>query len=319
MSLLLLGGEATGDALWQELRSGVTARNFYGPTEFTVDSLNCVVAYSERPSIGGPTPNTRVYLLDPSMRPVPEGAEGELYLAGAQVARGYLGRPGLTAERFVADPFGPAGERMYRTGDVGRWLPGGGIEYLGRADDQVKIRGFRIEPGEIESVLAGHPQVTQVAVIARDERLVAYAVGGADPAELRRYAADRLPGHMVPLVVALDELPLTVNGKLDRRALPDVAATPGRAPRTPQEEILCGVFAEILGLARVGVDDSCSRRRRWPASPPGSPSPPVRSVRRWYGGTGRTSSPCRMPSSGSGSSTGSRAGPRRTTCRPRCG
>ncbi|MCW2942347.1 MAG: amino acid adenylation domain protein [Actinomycetia bacterium] len=256
MSLLLLGGEATGDALWQELRSGVTVRNFYGPTEFTVDSLNCVVADSERPSIGGPTPNTRVYLLDPSMRPVPEGAEGELYLAGAQVARGYLARPGLTAERFVADPFGPAGERMYRTGDVGRWLPGGGIEYLGRADDQVKIRGFRIEPGEIESVLAGHPQVTQVAVIARDERLVAYAVGGADPAELQRYAADRLPGHMVPLVVALDELPLTVNGKLDRRALPDVAATPGRAPRTPQEEILCGVFAEILGLARVGVDDS---------------------------------------------------------------
>ena len=267
-SQLLLGGEAIGEALWAELRTleGVTARNFYGPTEFTIDSLNCLIGEHDRPTVGGPTPNTRVYVLDGAMRQVPVGVPGEIYLSGAQVARGYLGRPALTAERFVADPHGLPGERMYRTGDLGRWLPDGALEYLGRTDDQVKIRGFRVEPAEIEAVLSELPSVAQVAVIARadgqgDRRLVAYAVPAPghriDPAELRSHAAARLPGHMVPLVVGLDALPLTANGKLDRKALPapDIAAATSRGPRTPQEEILCGLFAEVLGVPRVGVDD----------------------------------------------------------------
>ncbi|MGI8332311.1 amino acid adenylation domain-containing protein [Actinomadura scrupuli] len=267
-ALLLLGGEAIGEPLWRELGAleGVTARNFYGPTEFTVDSLNTPVSAGERPHLGGPARNTRVYVLDRHLRHAPTGAPGEIHLAGAQVARGYLGRPGLTAERFVADPYGPPGERMYRTGDLGRRRPDGTIEFLGRADEQVKIRGFRIEPGEIESVLAGSAEVAQVAVVARedrpgDRRLVAYVVpaehAAADPAGLRRLAADRLPDHMVPVVVVLDALPLTANGKLDRRALPapDAATAPAREPRTPQEEILAGLFAEILGVRRVGVDD----------------------------------------------------------------
>ncbi|TDD88148.1 amino acid adenylation domain-containing protein [Actinomadura darangshiensis] len=262
---LLLGGEAISESLWDDLRAipGLTARNFYGPTESTIDTMNQVVGRSERPAIGSPYRNTRSYVLDTALQPVPAGVPGELYLAGAQLARGYLGRPGLSAERFVADPFGAPGDRMYRTGDLARWRPDGTIEYLGRTDDQVKIRGFRVEPGEIENVLAGCDGVVRAAVVVRedrpgDKRLAAYLVGpDVDVAAVRRFAAERLPDHMVPAFTVLDALPLTVNGKLDRAALPapGTGAAASRAPRSPQEEILCGLFAEILGVSRVGVTD----------------------------------------------------------------
>ncbi|MGH3863065.1 amino acid adenylation domain-containing protein [Actinokineospora sp.] len=266
-SVVFLGGEASSPRLWERVRGaeGVTAYNLYGPTECTVVTAVGRLADHERPAIGRPLWNTRAYVLDAALRPTPPGTPGELYLAGTPLARGYHRRTGLTAERFVADPFGPAGSRMYRTGDLVRWSADGVLEFLGRADDQVKIRGFRIEPAEVAAVLADHPAVRRAVVIDREDtpgvrRLVAYLVGGADESALRTHAEARLPDYMVPSAfVAIEDLPLTPNGKLDRRALPEpgvTAAPTSRRPETPRQEKLCELVAEILGLESVGLDDN---------------------------------------------------------------
>ncbi|WEY94158.1 non-ribosomal peptide synthetase DhbF [Bacillus subtilis] len=267
---VLVGGEALPSGLLQALQDlHCSVTNLYGPTETTIWSAAAFLEEGLQgvPPIGKPIWNTQVYVLDNGLQPVPPGVVGELYIAGTGLARGYFHRPDLTAERFVADPYGPPGTRMYRTGDQARWRADGSLDYIGRADHQIKIRGFRIELGEIDAVLANHPHIEQAAVVVRedqpgDKRLAAYVVADAaiDTAELRRYMGASLPDYMVPAAfVEMDELPLTPNGKLDRKALPAPdfsTSVSDRAPRTPQEEILCDLFAEVLGLARVGIDDS---------------------------------------------------------------
>ncbi|MFD5825056.1 amino acid adenylation domain-containing protein [Lentzea sp. NPDC060358] len=268
-SMLVIGGEAlTGHKLaaWRERHPDVVVCNAYGPTEATVNCLDFHLPAGAPTGegavpVGRPFWNTRAYVLDSALQPAPIGVTGELYVSGAVLARGYWQRPGLTSERFVADPFGPQGARMYRTGDLARWRPDGLVEFAGRADDQVKLRGFRIELGEVEAALVAHPGVVAAAVVVRedrpgDQRLVAYVVGATEG--LREWLTARLPEHMVPsALVEMDALPLTRNGKLDRRALPvpavEVAA--GRAASTPHEEALCALFAEVLGVPAVGVDD----------------------------------------------------------------
>ncbi|MEU3412796.1 non-ribosomal peptide synthase/polyketide synthase [Streptomyces sp. NPDC006658] len=278
---LVIGGEAL-DAQplrrWRARHPDAVVINEYGPTETTVGVVVHRVEPGDRLAdgpvpIGRPTGGSRVYVLDTFLQPVPDGVWGELYLAGAQVARGYAGRPGQTAERFVADPFGPAGSRMYRVGDRARWNGSGLLEYGGRADDQVKIRGFRVEPGEIEAALEALDTVAQAAVVVRedrpgDPRLVAYLVAadaGVPVGDPRAALAATLPAHLIPSAfTVLDRLPLTGNGKLDRRALPapdtTTGTTPGgRAPRTPAEKILCALFAEVLDIAEVSIDDDFFR------------------------------------------------------------
>ncbi|WP_225830130.1 non-ribosomal peptide synthetase [Streptomyces sp. NK08204] len=269
---VMAGGEAHAPLVFDKARAACPDTEFfniYGPTETTTFAVlqNIREAAGGTVPIGSPMDDTRAYVLDESLRPVPAGVPGELYLAGSGLARGYLGQPGLTAQRFVACPYGAPGERMYRTGDLVRWNADGQIVYLGRTDDQVKIRGFRIEPDEIKSTLGAHPAVADAAVVVRQKPaggkdLVGYVVladgAYADPAELRAFVAERLPQYMVPVVVmVLDAFPMTGNGKIDRRALPAPDLGGGirsRAAQTPAEQILCAVFAEVLGVPEVGAE-----------------------------------------------------------------
>ncbi|WP_415852026.1 amino acid adenylation domain-containing protein, partial [Tsukamurella ocularis] len=263
LTALTVGAEAVTRSLVETWAPGRRLINAYGPTELTVAAtVGRLRAGAGAVSIGRPVGGARAYVLDAGLRRVPPGVVGELYVGGPGVARGYGGRPGLTASRFVADPLGAGGARVYRTGDLVRWLPGGELEYVGRADEQLKLRGFRIEPGEVEAALAACPGVGAAAVVVQGDgaarRLVGYVTGAATESDVRAFATRRLPAHMVPArVVVLDALPLTANGKVDRAALPAPAAGEDyRAPGTSAEELLAGVFAEVLGAEQVGVDDS---------------------------------------------------------------
>jgi amino acid adenylation domain-containing protein/non-ribosomal peptide synthase protein (TIGR01720 family) len=270
--VLVLAGEALPANVFESLRKAVPGAqvvNAYGPTEATVYATAWQSDEAGTPTIGRPVTNAQAYVLDEGFHQVPAGVTGELFIGGDGVARGYLGRPGLTANRFLADPFGPGGARMYQTGDIVRRLTDGTIEYLGRADEQVKIRGFRIEPGEIEAVLATHPDVASVVVVARADEgrkhLVAYVVAAGeqlDTADLRSFLAGSLPDYMVPAAfVVLDRLPLNSNGKLDRKALPapdwGVVPRPEHVPaRTDTERALVQIYRTVLGVDRVGVGDN---------------------------------------------------------------
>ena len=269
----LCGGEALPRGLAEAVRGRAAALwNLYGPTETTIWSLCGQVTAGGDVTLGYPVANTQIYVVDRYLRPVPAGVAGELLIGGAGVARGYHGRAGLTAGRFIADPFAAGGSRLYRTGDRARWRLGGELEFLGRADHQVKVRGFRIEPGEVEAALAAHPAVASAVVVAQgedqDRRLAAYVVPAAGgrgipgAGELREFLGRVLPGYMVPGVfIELAGLPLTANGKLDRAALPAPGSDRGGLaavlpPRTPAEEVIAAIWAQVLGMRRVGVSDN---------------------------------------------------------------
>jgi len=272
----------SGEELSRDLQERFFSRmnsqlhNLYGPTEAAVDVTHWTCLRSSKlriVPIGRPVANTTTYILDSSLQPVPIGVTGQLYLGGVQVARGYLNRPELTAEKFIRDPFDEKQEaRLYKTGDLARYLPDGNVEFLGRIDHQVKIRGFRIEIGEIEAVLGQHPELQETTIIAREDQfgdkcLVAYVVPGKKAPisinDLRSFLKGKLPGYMVPSAfVVLDSLPLTPNGKIDRKALPgltmersDIESVFVR-PRTPVEEILCGIWCDVLGLKEVSIHNN---------------------------------------------------------------
>ena len=271
---VMCGGEALPTQVVTRFQNRSPAKlyNVYGPTETIIDSTFGLCEQADGRSsspIGRPIPNAHIYILENALRPLPIGVAGHMYIGGAGLARGYLNRPDLTAEKFIPDPFsGEPGARLYKTGDLARYLPNGNIEFLGRADHQVKIRGFRIELEEIEAALHQHPTVRQVVVLARedvpaDKRLVAYVVAKSSAEELRHSLKYKLPDHMVPAVfVLLDALPLLSNGKIDRRALP----APDRArpdldkafvaPRTPTEQKLSEIWTQLLGIERVGIHDN---------------------------------------------------------------
>jgi amino acid adenylation domain-containing protein len=274
---LMLGGEGLSGALCRRLHAALpntVVVNMYGPTEACIDATAYVVPDDVERSIailpiGRPLANYRAYVLDARLRPLPAGVAGELFLSGSGLARGYVGQPGLTAERFLADPFGPPGTRLYRTGDRALWSADGTLMFLGRRDEQVKIRGFRVEPGEIEAALLTHAAIAQAAVIARSDRgsvrLIAYLVPcGPAPAigELCQHLAQTLPAHMIPAAfVSLDALPLTPNGKLDRRTLPEpdetsVATPRYEAPVGKAETAIARIWQELLGVQRVGRHDN---------------------------------------------------------------
>jgi len=267
---LAVGGESCPASMVANWSQGRRMINSYGPTETTVCSTMTVeLSENAPPPIGRPVWNTRVYVLDGNLQPMPAGVAGELYIAGAGLARGYLSRPGLTAERFVADPYGPAGTRMYRTGDLAKWREDSNLEYLGRTDHQVKIRGFRIELGEIEASLRLHSDLKDAVVLAREDgpggnHLVAYIIAAPglapDAVALRLHLSATLPDYMVPSAfVPLEAFPLTPNGKLDRKALPAPERRSEHGyhePRSAREEILCELFAEVLRLPRVGIHDN---------------------------------------------------------------
>ncbi|WP_063763078.1 non-ribosomal peptide synthetase [Streptomyces rimosus] len=268
LRVLVTGGEPMTDEVRRRWSAGRELYNEYGVTEATVTStVTAPLDGDGAPAIGRPITNTQAYVLDAFLQPVPPGVTGELYVAGANLARGYLGRAALSAARFVANPFAPGG-RVYRTGDLARWTADGDLVFTGRADAQVKVRGFRVEPGEIEAALSAHPAVAEAAVVVREDRpgerrLVGYVVSAGpdlDERSVRAHVAATLPDHMVPAaVLVLGELPMSPHGKLDRTALPapDFAGqVAGREPRTPAEAVLCALFAELLGLERVGAEDS---------------------------------------------------------------
>lgn len=269
---LNISGEVLTPALAERVRAHwpeARVINSYGPSETfyaTSHLLDPDRTYATGVPIGRPFPGVRAYILGSGLMLLPPGTPGELHLAGA--GRGYQGQPALTADRFIPDPYGPPGSRMYRTGDLACLTPDGELHHLGRIDTQVKIRGYRVEPGEVEAALTAHPHIAQAAVTARQSgdtrRLVAYVVPAQGetapgPAELRDHLAGRLPDYMVPAAcVPLDRLPLSPNGKLDHKALPApdlTSTTPFRAPRTAREEALAKLFAEVLGVEQVGVDD----------------------------------------------------------------
>ncbi|MEV7671945.1 non-ribosomal peptide synthetase, partial [Streptomyces sp. NPDC088752] len=268
VTVAFTGGEAASPAhvhKLQRLKLGIEIVNGYGPAESMGFTTTHSIARGDEPPalvpIGTPLVNKGGYVLDAHLNLCPPGVTGELYLAGEGLAHGYLGRPDLTATRFVPNPFGPAGGRLYRTGDLARFDREGRLVYEGRADDQIKIRGFRVEPGETEAALLTHPRVTQAVVTVHHDRLAAYVVTDGDipPEEVRGHVAERLPEHLVPAhVIGLERLPLTPNGKIDKRALPEpaVAVASGRAPRTPLEETLLALFVRVLDTsADLTVDD----------------------------------------------------------------
>jgi amino acid adenylation domain-containing protein len=272
---VLTGGDVIAPTAVQRVLEAcpdTVVRAMYGATEATLFSTHAPMTAPYRAGatvpVGGPMDDIRLHILDDRLSPVPGGVVGELYIAGRGLARGYFGRADLTAERFVANPYGGAGERMYRTGDLVRRNDDGLVEFMGRENDQVKILGFRVELAEVEAVLAKYPGLTHVTVVAREintgeKRLVAYVVpesDGFEAAALRAYAREALPEYMVPAAfVAVAALPLTPNGKLDRRALPEPdfeSESAYRAPQNARQEALCAVFVDVLGVQRVGIDDS---------------------------------------------------------------
>jgi aryl carrier-like protein len=271
LKAVLVGGDAIDETLWRQLAAHPTISfyNVYGPTECTVDTTahQVIEAY---PTLGRPLANVQTYFLDDYAEPVPYGVRGELCIGGAGVARGYLHQPALTADRFIPDAFGTQpGARLYRSGDSGRYVGQGEIEFIGRVDDQVKIRGYRIEPAEIEAVLAQHEAVRQCKVLvhevsADDKRLVAYVVCDEQPVgELRAFLKERLPEYMIPAAfVTLAQMPLTPSGKVDRKALPkpeqiqDQRQQPLVLPRNPTEQQLADMWSELLGLRQVSIHDN---------------------------------------------------------------